>query len=321
MGLVHQPTNAIALAAVAALALVAGCRGRAPAPSKSASHATIALDAGAVAQAAPPTPHHGKIVADETANDASSTDADLLRHGAMPAWQAVISRSELLARRGQHGVIFGRVGAAVPGVVATPPLVPGKTTTSPPAPVPRGDDPPLIWLVDDSEGGGSLGVRVAFRGVPPPAGSRVSVGGAWMIDSGRRWYWRADSLSTLPAQGSADPAPATNPSHAIATAEMPVGAHPVSIAKDDDVITFKVVGIPGHDGDGWLIADKVGDPPVALLTLPGERATFGGDDLRQSDEHWTLRKGDSYWVRIGKVRHRIADAQEIINARGAPSKF
>ena len=308
-----------------------GDHGKAPAKVAPRAVALGPIDGGTLSDAGA-TPRHGKAEnkPDEpVSSDAAASDSDLLRHGAMPAWQAVITRSELLARRGQHGVIFGRVGTVVPGLVVAPVAPPANAATPPkpavaptPAPVtPRADDPPLIWLIDDSEGGGSLGVRVAFRGVPPPAGSRVAVGGAWTIDSGRRWYWRADSLTSLPAQAATDPAPTGEPSHAIATAEVPAGSHPVSAAKDDGVITFQVVGVAAHDGDGWLIADENGNPPVALLTLPGERATFGGDDLRQADERWTLRKGVSYWVRIGKVRHRTADAQEILNARGAPSKY
>ena len=33
--------------------------------------------------------------------------------GAIPAWQAVVDRAQLLARRGQHGVVYGRVGPPV----------------------------------------------------------------------------------------------------------------------------------------------------------------------------------------------------------------
>src|SRR5665647_692320 len=43
----------------------------------------------------PDVPDPGKVIADLDA---------------IPAWQAVIDRSQLLARRNQHGVVYGRVG-------------------------------------------------------------------------------------------------------------------------------------------------------------------------------------------------------------------
>jgi hypothetical protein len=57
---------------------------------------------------------------------------------------------------------------------------------------------------------------------------------------------------------------------------------------------------------------------VALLNLPGERATYGGQDMRAADERWTLRRGVTYWVRIGRIRRHGVDKPATINARTAP---
>ena len=46
---------------------------------------------------------------------------------------------------------------------------------------------------------------------------------------------------------------------------------------------------------------------VALLNLPGERPSYGGQDMRDPDERWVLRRGQTYWVRIGKLRKRGPD--------------
>src|SRR5436305_783212 len=33
--------------------------------------------------------------------------------GAIPAWQAVVDRAQFLARRGQHGILYGVIGPAI----------------------------------------------------------------------------------------------------------------------------------------------------------------------------------------------------------------
>jgi len=60
------------------------------------------------------------------------------------------------------------------------------------------------------------------------------------------------------------------------------------------------------------------DPTFALLNLPGERPSFGGQDLRTPDERWQLKRGQTYWVRIGKIRRPSPDKPALINARTAP---
>ena len=51
--------------------------------------------------------------------------------------------------------------------------------------------------------------------------------------------------------------------------------------------------------------------------LPGERASYGGQDLRTPDERWSLRRGVTYVVRLGHI-HKHEGKPATINARSAP---
>jgi hypothetical protein len=251
--------------------------------------------------------------------------------GAIPAWQAVVDRAELLGRRGQHGVVYGRVGPAL--------LVPGPTTPAPSdAGVVAGGDAgavpgaapgavidaglvasPYVWLIDDTEGNGALGIRIAI-GDKAKEGDRIAAGGAWQLDAEHRWFWKPDAVQPLPPAPPSElkEPPLLVPSHAIATGELPGGGRTISLARDHDLVYFQIVGpAPASDGDGWLVADQLGSPAVALMNLPGERASYGGHDMRAPDERWQLRRGQTYWVRIGKLRKR-ADKPALVNARTAP---
>jgi len=261
--------------------------------------------------------------------------------GAIPAWQAVIDRAQLLGRRGQHGVVYGRVGPAL--------LVPGRAPTPAGAGVPPGAAPtdaggvptdagvalggapggatdaglvksPYVWLVDDTEGNATLGIRIAV-GDKAKEGDRIAAGGAWQLDAERRWFWKPDAVQPLPPAPPSDlkEPPSPLPTHAIATGDLPSGARTISVARDHDAVYFQIVGpSPVADGDGWLVADQLGSPAVALMNLPGERPSYGGQDMRASDERWQLRRGQTYWVRIGKLRKRGADKPALVNARTAP---
>ncbi len=77
---------------------------------------------------------------------------------------------------------------------------------------------------------------------------------------------------------------------------------------------------PLSEGDGWQVADQLGSPTVAVMNLPGERASYGGHDLRAADERWQLRRGQTYTVRIGKLRKRT-DKPPLVNARTAPVRI
>jgi hypothetical protein len=276
--------------------------------------------------------------------------------GAIPAWEAVVSRDQYLARRGQRGVVYGTVGAEIfdtASAVIEPPPVPAaapvETTANldaggidatplpPPVPPPRVAETTarratgLHWLVDDTEGGGALGIRVAFpAGKAPDRGSRVAISGAWALDDRHRWYWKADAVSPIPAApvtpplpvgdaGAPPPAPAA-PSHAVPVIPIPPGYRPVSKAVDNGIIVFQIVSAPREEGEGWKLQDQLGSPIVATLILPGERPSYGGRDLRSPDERWDLKRKFTYWVRIGKVRRKDPLAPAVLNAVGPPAR-
>ena len=326
--------SAVALVACAAWAACQGSGGgAATGGSGSASGASVAsgapeaLDASSGAAVAgepdararpeePEVPDPGRVIAEL---------------GAIPAWQAVIDRAQLLGRRGQHGVVYGRVGPVllVPGPAATAPSDAGVGAGGDAGAV-RGIDAgavidaglvpsPYAWLIDDTEGNGALGIRIAI-GDKAKEGDRIAAGGAWQLDAERRWFWKPDAVQPLPPGPPSElkEPPQPVPSHAVATGELPGGARTISLARDHDLVYFQIVGpAPASDGDGWLVADQLGSPAVALMNLPGERASYGGHDMRAPDERWQLRRGQTYWVRIGKLRKR-ADKPALVNARTAP---
>jgi hypothetical protein len=240
--------------------------------------------------------------------------------GAIPAWQAVIDRAQLLARRGQHGVAYGKIGPAIMQLGAAPEPV-GSAK-----PIDAGLEPsPYVWLVDDTEGNGTLGIRVLLGKETAKEGDRVALGGAWFLDDAKRWYWKVDSLTALPPAPPSDikEPPVPVPSHEVQTGNYPSGARTISVAKDNDAVYFQIVGPPPvRDGDGWLVANELGDVPFARLVLPGERAAYGGQDMRAADERWVLKRAQTYWVRIGKIRKSSKpDEPASINARTAPIRI
>lgn len=253
----------------------------------------------------------------EIANGGDPDDAEAVAKSATSVWQAVVDRDRYLARRHQEGVVEGRLGGAVAS--ATPPVDGG----APPAPA-------FAWLVDDTEGDGALAIHVDLSGVggaPPKDGARVAVTGAWALDETRHWYWKAKSIVALPATPPPDPATQVPPGHVIATQPMPADARAVTRLGDGSgTIVFQILAPPRQDGDGWTIANQLGDPPVARLILPGERPSYGGHDLRTPDERWQLKRAVAYWVRIGKVRKPPAapagspPALPIVHALGAPRR-
>lgn len=251
----------------------------------------------------PEPPDPGKVIADL---------------GAISAWQAVIDRAQYLGRRNQRGTVFGRVGPMI--------LEPGPA----PAPVDGGVTPdagmvpsPYVWLVDDTEGNGTLGIRIKLDG-KAKEGDRIAISGAWELDDQKRWYWRVDAIESVPPPGPSDlkDPPAASPSHGIVNGDLPSGARTISVSRDNDAVYFQIVGPPPvTEGDGWLVANELGDVPFALLALPGERPSYGGQDMRAPDERWQLKRGQTYWVRIGKIRKRgtLTDPKPaLINARTAP---
>ncbi|MDB4955678.1 MAG: hypothetical protein JWO36_3247 [Myxococcales bacterium] len=240
--------------------------------------------------------------------------------GAVPAWQAVVDRTLYLDRRGQHGVVFGTVGPAIMKLGPLPEVVPdaGVGVKLDAGLVPSD----FVWLVDDTEGNGALAIRAKLgpKGAAVKQGDRIAAGGAWALDEERKWYWKVDSISPLPAapKSTLTETPVA-PGHVIANGDLPQGARTISLAKDGDAVYFQLVGQPpAIDGDGWPVADELGNPVYALLNLPGERPSYGAQDLRAPDERWQLKRGQTYAVRIGNIHKHGPDKPVTINARTAP---
>jgi hypothetical protein len=285
------------------LALPIACQGEGTPPPRPATP-----EAGA-----PVTPSDGEAgeageVDGDPAGEPVVPDVTIDELGAIPAWQAVVDRDRYLLRRNQHGVVYGRVGPAI-------------TIAADAGAVPTGK----VWLVDDTEGNGALAIRIAWpaKATAPAEGDRVAAGGAWTLDDERQWFWQADAISALPpAPPSTIPEPPAAPGHLITTGDPPSGWRPVATGKDDGVISFQVIGTPPvNEGDGWRIANELGDDTVAILLLPGERPSYGGHDLRAPDEKWRLKRGVDFWVRIGKIRRRSPEIPPTITARTAPVRW
>ncbi|GAB4557849.1 MAG: hypothetical protein Tsb0020_02320 [Haliangiales bacterium] len=228
---------------------------------------------------------------------AGQDDDDVLQQlGALPAWEAVVARGRLLHRREQHGVVYGRLGA----------------------PVAEGGDPHERWLVDETEAEGALAIRVRFdpERVILPAQARVAVWGAWAVDEGRQWYWRATRVATL--------APATaelplSPGFALPTiAEAPADAVPISTLESGGQVLFEVRANPEDPTAGWDVRDPGGERTVARLLLPGEHPAYGGMDYRTADEHWKLTPRVLYTVPARRFRHTQAGDLPLFRARGVP---
>lgn len=266
-----------AAAAVCALALLGACKDPPPAEDAPATR----TEAPAPGDAAPPPP----AVEDF---DARGDEAAALRAlEARPAWEAVIDRSELLARRDDrgavHGVLIEHEGAH--------------------------------WLVDEAEGDGALANRLRLpegMEVEPPL--RALVWGAWVGADGR-WTWVADRVARL---GPAAPPP-RSPGLTAAPGEPPADAVPVSqVDRRGGPVTFAVVGAPETANDGWRIADEPGAEPVARLFLPGERESYGAQDFRTGEERWQLEPGGRYAVTVGRTMRVLGSDLPALRATGAP---
>lgn len=307
------------------LAALAACQGQgSDAPKQPAGSATppsTPTGAAGSSGSGAPVPSEGSGAAVPAAEPprAKTATETIAALGAIPAWEGVVQRGQLLARRGQRGVLYGKVGPVVEGA---------------------GGEGELIWLIDDTDGEGSLAVRAKFPGAAPPAGSRITARGAWLLPettgasipggasavapAAKRWIWQIEQSAALPDEppGRVDPAapPPSAIGHDPLAAPRPAGAVPISKAKDNDLVAFQVLAAPRRLGEAWLVGDQLGSPPVAMLSLPGDRPSYGGIDFRQPDEQWRLRRGVTYVVRIGKIRRKDPAKPATINARNAPIK-
>lgn len=276
------------------LAVASACTGR----RDEAAPARPPADAAAAPEPPPPEPTGPPELEHLVADDGGEAEA-LRRAGAMPAWQAVVERGSYLARRGQQGVVFGRVGGSVAE--------------------------PYRWLIDETEGEGALAIRLAFDPrLALAEGQRMAAWGAWQLDAERRWYWQAERLALLaPAVGPATPATLTTNVErlTIPTVEQaPASAVPVSQLAGDGDILFEVRGTPRHPTDGQEIADPGGTKAVARLLLPGEQPSYGGQDYRAPDEHWQLARNAVYTVTVRRQRRQPTDGLPILQARGVPRR-
>ncbi|HEY0255719.1 MAG TPA: hypothetical protein VGC41_29520, partial [Kofleriaceae bacterium] len=133
-------------------------------------------------------------------------------------------------------------------------------------------------------------------------------------------YWKATLVTPLsPAPPAKVKDPVSAPGHVIVNGDLPNGARTITLGKEGDAVYFTVVGAaPINDGDGWPVADELGNPVYALLNMPGERASFGAQDYRTASERWTLKRGQTYWVRIGPIHKHGPDKPATINAHTAP---
>lgn len=323
------PANVRAFVAFGAVAMFAiACQGRGGdgggGGRASARDGAAPIDAGAGFGETPPPSDAAAAVEDAPRAKLDEPDPlpdpgkQIAELRAIPAWQAVIDRAQLLERRGQRGVVYGRLGA--------PLLMPGPAVGLDAGVTPPAVPSPYTWLIDDTEGNGALAIRVELGGHTAKLGDRVALAGAWALDADRRWLWKvsgAQALSPSPTPTTAAPAipdpPAATPGHAIVDGRPPAGARTITVARDHDAVYFQLVGpVPTRDGDGWLVANELGDTPFARLTLPGERASYGGQDMRAPDERWHLKRGQTYWVRIGRIRSRGPDQPVTMFARTAP---
>jgi hypothetical protein len=285
------------LAGVVAVAAACGDREEAP---RARTEPGTARDAGGDATPAGSQAGSGSAAEPGSGGDDEQVVAEV--PGAITPWDAVVDRDRYLARRRQSGIVVGRLAGEA--------IAPGA----------RGV---VRWLVDETAGNGALAIRVAITGAVPADGTRLAVRGAWTLDSQRRWYWAGASMTTLKGPG---PAPTTTdspspPGLVVTTSPPPSGYRVASRPRDGGVILFGVIRAPKRPADGWLVGDNSFSAPAAVLTLPGERDSYGGHDLRQGDERWQLKRGTLYWVRIDKVRKKPGDDRAWLRAVGAPVKF
>lgn len=264
--------------------------------------ATPPADAAARPQPAPePTPEPVQPepapapVLEKLSADGGDEAEMLRRLGAVPAWQAVVERGQYLARRGQKGAVFGRLGA----------LVDGTATDQ-------------HWLIDETEGEGALAIRLAFDPrLVVEEGQRVAAWGAWHLDTEHRWYWQAERMGLLPV-ASGQPL-ALAPGLVIPSIERaPEAAVPVSQLAADGEILFEIRGAPREPTDGWEIRAPGDLKAVARLLLPGEKPSYGSQDYRVADEHWKLVPGKLYTVAVRRQRNPRPDALPVLSAQGVP---
>lgn len=301
-----------------ALAGMSACRGSSNAPD---NDSPAARDLGSedgtalpVLPPEPPAPRPAPKIEDFDTGGVTEKIA-LRQMGAISPWDAVVNRGDYLGRRGKQGAIHGRLGQLTD---------------------PDGSSGHRL-LIDETEGAGSLAVRVSYdRDMDPDSGlapeQRVLVWGAWHVDDHLRWYWKAARIARLEARELDIPEEDRSlPGHHIATVESPPeGALPVSEAMAEPRfrptnIVFKVIRPSGKPPEsrftGWEISDDTGRKPVARLYLPGERESYGAQDMRSPDEHWNLERNARYVVKVKRLVPPRAGQLARLEALNAPRRI
>ncbi len=260
---------------------------------KAKSEAPV-FDAGLAAQrsvhskAKPAEIPRAPQVFDDAGDEAKALDAI----GALPAWSAVLERYRLLDRRDQSGVVVGLLVRHE-----------GK-----------------LHLVDESEGQGSLSIPVRFPGllkVTTP--SRMVLWGAWKNVEAPNFIWEVSRGELLaPADAAPEFAPGLRGRDKKAPEQVQLAS---SVNRRGGVISFTVHQRQQRIGEGWLISDSPGLPPVARLHLPGERAPYGDQSRVTENERWQLESSESYWLEIGGFRPASEGALPVYRARTPPFRF
>lgn len=94
-----------------------------------------------------------------------------------------------------------------------------------------------------------------------------------------------------------------------------------SAARSGGAISFTVHQRQLRMGEGWLISDSPGLPPVARLLLPGERAPYGDQSRVTENERWQLQGNHAYWLEIRRFRAASGGALPVYRARTPPFRF
>ena len=216
----------------------------------------------------------------------------LAKVSAISAWEAVIERYRLLARRQHSGAIHGLLVQS------------GEHT----------------HLVDLGEGAGTLSVKVELpKELAIELPVRALLWGAWQVsESG--WIWQVARAQSLPmASPSEFQPPEFEPGLLPQDKTPPEALSPASQAsRSGGPISFVVQERGAQIGEGWLIADQVGGPPVARLLLPGERSPYGDQSLITEAERWKLLPKRSYWLEIGRFRAAKTNSLPVYHARSVP---
>lgn len=216
--------------------------------------------------------------------------------GAVPVWEAVINRGRYLARRRLQGAVYGYLGGSIDG---------------------------YRLLIDETEGAGALAIRITTDTdelLELHEEQRLVSWGAWQIDDQKRWYWKSERLAGLASDEKSLPqgTASIQGMQIVSIPEPPVDAQPVSQRATSGDILFQIHAVPARPTDGWEIADKTEDAPVALLLLPGEQAAYGDQDYRAPDEHWNLKPRVTYAVQVRRFWSSSEDELTRMRAINAP---